>query len=210
MTNIRELKEENWKLYFKCKRCWEYKEATKEYFSWNKAWYLWLQSVCRVCVREQQRKYRTENKEKRHAYAKNYYEQHKDIVYERNKKWRENNREKWYNCRRSYIEANKEKYVKHYKEYIRKNRKHINEMERIRDKKEWYRIAHKEAWELIRKLWIRPEKCPICYNNWPIYAHHPDYTKPTEIVFCCQSCHQLIHSWHKECPKPINLLDYEN
>lgn len=31
------------------------------------------------------------------------------------------------------------------------------------------------------------------FLKWKIVAHHPDYSKPNEVVFCCQICHDKIH-----------------
>jgi hypothetical protein len=52
-------------------------------------------------------------------------------------------------------------------------------------------------------------KCPICWSDKNIQAHHPYYRTFDDrcrVVFCCQSCHHRIHAWWFQCPQPINLL----
>ena len=67
--------------------------------------------------------------------------------------------------------------------------KHASE----RRKRKWYWHIHLKAQRRIRKLWLRPELCPICGRWWRIIAHHPDYDRRYEVVFCCQICHDKIH-----------------
>lgn len=68
-----------------------------------------------------------------------------------------------------------------------------------RRKRKWYWKIHCDTARLIKKMWVRPSVCPICNDyEWRIIAHHPDYNKPHEIVFCCQICHDKIHKWKIE------------
>ena len=40
---------------------------------------------------------------------------------------------------------------------------------------------------------VRPTTCPKCESQANIEAHHPDYNKPTEIVWLCHKCHMNEH-----------------
>ena len=81
-----------------------------------------------------------------------------------------------------------------------------------RERKEWrnnYRKEHgrgeseehRKAWSLVAsaeasgKL-IRPSTCPQCGSTKHIQAHHPDYSKPLNVVWLCQLCHKKLHQ-HK-------------
>lgn len=88
-----------------------------------------------------------------------------------------------------------------------KRRADIFESAKKRGKKKWHKPIHTKTTRLINKLWVRPTVCPICLQHSDrIIAHHPDYSKRYEIVFCCQICHDKIHRLKIECPKPIDLL----
>ena len=39
----------------------------------------------------------------------------------------------------------------------------------------------------------RPNTCCMCGIKCKPQAHHPDYSKPTEIIWVCTKCHALIH-----------------
>lgn len=115
-------------------------------------------------------------------------------------------------CRRKsqrlYRERNRERIMMNEKKFYLKNKEKLKQERHIRNNNKWYIPIHNKTINLIRKLWIKPNVCSICNKEKRIYAHHPDYNKWNEIVFCCQSCHQLIHSWVIECNNIINLLDY--
>ena len=204
----RKTKEINWKLYIQCNKCWEFKEANNEYFDKNHLWYLWLQWACKVCVRERQKEYVINNKNIVYENRRKRYENNKDKYKKYTKKWIENNKEKFLSKCREYRLKNKIKYDNYMKEYRDKYRKELREKRIERDNNKWYVAIHNKTNKLIRKLWIKPNTCPICWERKTIYSHHPNYGIRNEVVFCCQSCHWKIHSWAIERPTTINLLDY--
>lgn len=128
-------------------------------------------------------------------------------------------------CRKCRSEIRKEyrwrysKYQRKYqKKYRRKNKEKIKWLTESWQKnilsKEWWDPLkmHNAANNFIRKLGLRPELCPICWKKWKICFHHTDYSSDSHWatwVFCCNSCHKMIHSWEIECPKPIDLNDLQ-
>jgi hypothetical protein len=40
---------------------------------------------------------------------------------------------------------------------------------------------------------IRPETCISCGAGGRIEGHHPDYSKPLEVIWVCVPCHKKIH-----------------
>jgi len=39
----------------------------------------------------------------------------------------------------------------------------------------------------------KPKQCSQCGERKKIEAHHPDYTKPLEVIWLCRSCHKILH-----------------
>lgn len=40
---------------------------------------------------------------------------------------------------------------------------------------------------------VKPKTCCICGDETRLYAHHPNYNEPLNVIFVCQSCHRKIH-----------------
>ena len=76
-----------------------------------------------------------------------------------------------------------------------KRREYIFKSSTERRKRKWYANIHLKTDRLINKLWIRPCVCSICWWGKRVVSHHPDYSKPFEVVFCCDICHSKIHHW---------------
>lgn len=158
-----------WKIYLKCKECWEYKELWKENRYNHPEWFLWVLWRCKECIKKWRRSER-EREMSRKSDQRRYY----------NENWKRKNRMKQWT----------KEYIK--RDYVKERRKEQHER---REKEIWYRKIHLRTLRLIKKLWIRPLICPICKNERRIIAHHPDYSKRNEVVFCCDECHMKIHSW---------------
>lgn len=126
-------------------------------------------------------------------YCKRYYEKNKAKVLARQREYRKNNRKFYKEYMDDYREAHKDE---------------LREKRVKRDLEKGYVNIHNITAKKIRELWIRPCVCPLCNNEKRIYTHHPNYEKWYEVVFCCQSCHQKMHSWTIKCPTSINLLDF--
>jgi len=119
---------------------------------------------------------------------KNVYEFDKDLI-----------RTRKHNC---YIK-NRDKRLLYYREYNKRDYVKENHYNNTDMHKHSIRI---KTQKYIKSLWLRPSKCPICWYEWPIQAHHLNYNKWNEVVFCCQTCHSQIHHWIINCPQPIDLL----
>jgi hypothetical protein len=66
-----------------------------------------------------------------------------------------------------------------------------------------YPESHKQLKRIAYNRWKRylrehgeliPDRCSLCHTIGPVNAHHPDYNKPLEVQWLCDSCHGEIHS----------------
>lgn len=39
---------------------------------------------------------------------------------------------------------------------------------------------------------IRPKICSVCNKKKIIEGHHPDYSKPLEVIWVCRKCHTVL------------------
>lgn len=49
------------------------------------------------------------------------------------------------------------------------------------------------AHRLVNNHKLRGDKCEECGVTEKLHGHHPDYSKPLEIVTLCDSCHKAEH-----------------
>ena len=156
---------------------------------------------------ERSRKFREDNPEYVKEYNKRYREEHWHEIYEKRKN---DDEYKMYarKYQKTYRAEHKDELLKAHKEYYELHKDEMSLKHKERNKTKWYVSVHNRTALLIRKKWIRPKICPICWNTGIIEAHHPDYSKRNEIVFCCQSCHHDIHNWYIKGIQTINILDY--
>ena len=226
---MREVYEKGWKTFFKCSSCWEFKEATKDNFYVRSSNPFWFANVCKICDKKYHQEIYLKNREEilqktnkyyhshREAYLENYIKKRdKRLAYakeyrenniEKIKASRENNKERYANNRIN-DEDRQKRYKERRREYKESHRGLINEKRRKRYHEKWYAKIHTKTSRAINKLWIRPTICPICWKEWRIEAHHPDYNKWNEIIFCCNVCHQRIHNWWFICTSIIDLLKF--
>ena len=204
---MRKVIKEWWKIYFICVQCWLKKEAISDNFWKSKYWYMWLKSECKDCAKKRTQEYRIKNHDKYKESNKIYYSKNKEKIQNRARKWEEEHKEEYKKYKENYREKNKDRrneynraYIKEYqkRDYVKANiKEHAIEM--------WYKPIHRKTNYLIKKLWIRPSVCPLCWKSWKIISHHPDYNKWNEIVFCCISCHAYIHNWKIKDFKTVKL-----
>ena len=103
------------------------------------------------------------------------------------------------NKRRSNPVYRKKEYL-YYQEWYKKNGRIRNEHYRIIGLR-WTKEhpievkAQKLLQKAIRKNEIiRPNICEYCKKQRKVMGHHPDYSKPLEVVWLCYSCHKKVHN----------------
>lgn len=110
------------------------------------------------------------------------------------------------------MNTDKERLLKSYREYRAKNPEkvkrwnknyyvnniHERERQRLKSIRERRTIVGK-ARDAVnsavqRGVLIKPLVCSRCPNTGMIHGHHPDYTKPLEVIWLCPICHAKEHA----------------
>lgn len=101
---------------------------------------------------------------------------------EYNKQWREDHRE-------YAIEYDKAKRVEK-NEHFLEMRRQIAKRERIKHKDKV--ISRQKAYKVDLL-----HTCEVCNEKDAVERHHPDYSKPLDVVSVCIPCHKQIHNGGK-------------
>ncbi len=56
-----------------------------------------------------------------------------------------------------------------------------------------YRTSERMRAHAIAESLPRPSQCSSCHIRPAEHAHHPDYSKPVEVIWLCVRCHQRLH-----------------
>jgi hypothetical protein len=78
---------------------------------------------------------------------------------------------------------------------MRVKKRYQKDREKIREKQKVYRKMHKRekrVQRLSESIPIGPQ-CQICGAIENLEKHHPDYSKPLEVITLCRSCHRRVH-----------------
>lgn len=128
-------------------------------------------------------------------------------------RYRDSNNESWFYptckvCKKKAIHLYQKTdgYKELNRERRKKNRWRISEHAKEHRLKMGYDHIHKRTVRKIKSTIWYPKQCPICLNETRIVAHHVNYDKWYEIVFCCSCCHQKIHRWEITDLKIVNLM----
>lgn len=44
-----------------------------------------------------------------------------------------------------------------------------------------------------RGILVKPKVCEQCKQPNYVYGHHPDYSKPLDVIWLCRECHTKVH-----------------
>ena len=180
----------------KCSKCGEVKELGE--FHKRAASRDGRQNRCKICARQQHKKYYQENKEKRRQYKKQHYQENEEKIKQCTKQYYQENKEKKKQYDKQYYQENKEK-IKQYrqenKEKIRQcNKKYRKENgEKIKQYQKQYRQENKEK---IRQCMKRR------YHSDPLFRMISTYRRGLRGAFenikqkkICKSLESLDTTW---------------
>lgn len=92
-------------------------------------------------------------------------------------------------CKRAYRQANRR--------MLRRSayRRRANDSDYARKRVAWNAVYYALQHGQLHK----PDTCEVCgVHGERIQAHHDDYDKPFEIIWCCQSCHSQLDKARRE------------
>ena len=100
---------------------------------------------------------------------------------------------------RQYRAKNREKIRKYNREYNRKHRKlhGYHAEEKWTKKNPEKRKVHELLREAVRLGIVDKSPCKVCGAKKSV-AHHPDYSKPLEVIWLCAIHHRQAHYTIKE------------
>ena len=99
-------------------------------------------------------------------------------------------------CKAEYKRQNKDKLLVSQKE------RRANDAVLPTKQKAWNKVYYAFKTGKIEK----PDNCSICnklVGKDKIQAHHEDYSKPFEIIWCCQDCHVRLDKEGQEGGEPL-------
>lgn len=79
---------------------------------------------------------------------------------------------------------------------IRAYRKTISGKEAIKRATKRYEEKNREkrvAWRAVNQAGLKGRRCVSCGHTGLVHLHHPDYSKPLEVVPLCPKCHKDEH-----------------
>lgn len=116
-----------------------------------------------------------------------YYRKHRERRLRESNEWKTTHKSKI----KEYYESNKAKF----QEYQRKYRKNHGEGYN-RNTHNW-RVRHPEkvkAEKIAYRKVSLDNCCVLCGSIENLLRHHPNYSKPLEIITLCHSCHLEVHA----------------
>lgn len=107
------------------------------------------------------------------------------------KKWYQRNRKERRLYNRKWSEDNPELKRKQDKESSVRHRE-----TRLKGKRRYYHNNKNKAKAeyMARKIDIKDKVCSVCKSSNKLIRHHPDYSKPLDIVVLCVKCHNRLHN----------------
>lgn len=114
-------------------------------------------------------------------------------------------------CAKTDARVTRRSNIEYYREYDRKrgNRQTTDYLRKYRDENLARYKAHNAVSNAVRDGRLVKEPCFMCGSK-DVVGHHPDYSKPLEVIWLCQGCHKLIHAYEDRASKikSLNIVGY--
>lgn len=155
---------------------------------------------CKPCLSMLQAEWRKKNPEKMKKIKQREYQKNKDQCDKRNKEWVQKNKEGSRAIKAKYREKNRQLLREKGSEYIKRNLE--DRAEYLRKKRkiepEKYNARNIVNYAVKSGKLEKSTTCSVCQSEGRIEGHHPDYSKPLEVVWLCVICHREEHKRLKQ------------
>jgi len=204
----------------KCSRCKNEKKDSEFYK--DKRAKDGLNCACKECINkvnkdwanknpekilELSRKSHERHKEKEKIYAREYARKLRKDNYKKYReykdKWEKENPEKVKDIRRKAVKKwhvkNKEKVKEDHIKWNTENKDKKKFYSRVASRKSRLKFPEKNAARkmvsgaITLGILTRPSFCSKCLIGCKPEGHHPDYSKPLEVIWLCRECHNKEH-----------------
>lgn len=98
------------------------------------------------------------------------------------KKWVQENRERSNNIKLAYVKRHKDNRIESIKKYKEANRQRVNAWAVLQ-----YHVSNGDI--------EKPVVCSKCKLQKELHAHHPDISRPLDVVWVCALCHKGEHGY---------------
>lgn len=169
----------------KCTTCGEVKMLTE--FIKHKRYADGHYSKCKLCTRTLEKQWRQSNPDKKNEIRTKYRERNREKIREMDREYYANNHEK-------YLEKAKKAQHKYYR--TEKGQEKYKEQGKIVRERfpEKARARSLLSNAIVDGKIIKPSICSLCSSvEFMIEAHHPDYSKPYDVIWLCRPCHGIVH-----------------
>lgn len=162
-----------------CKGCNEKKSLDNFYtYKSGKEQNIRTFNYCKSCKYITNRKWALDNPKRMKEFKDLYIKRNPENFKESQEKYRKNNMEKFREKCRNYYKENTEKMKKLKYDWMKDN------MEATK--------AHHAVNSALKKGTLKKLPCIKCKSE-NVHAHHPDYSKPLEVIWVCPLHHKQIH-----------------
>jgi len=141
-----------------------------------------LHHYCKICQRQSQESWRNRNPEQYRSSIARWQRHHREYLARLNRE------------RIAQTPGLGAEYQKRYRLAHPESVRESNRREKAKSRASGKTSARKKlSYRTCAGLIARPENCERCGASGRVHGHHPNYTRPLDVVWLCPRCHGAEH-----------------